>query len=112
MGAVSALMSNKAKVMVVDSAFSSLKMVCLETAKNNSPYVPNCLIDCLFPCVYSILRNDIEKKTGHNIDELDVAKKVEQMSTDYSLLFLTGEQDEMVHASHSKLLYEKFRGNK
>lgn len=112
MGAVSALMSSKAKIMVVDSAFSSLKKVCLETAKSNSPYVPNCLIDCLFPCVYSILRKDIRKKTGHDIDELEVIKRVEQRSPDDCILFLSGEQDEMISSHHSKLLYEKFRGKK
>ena len=80
MGGVSALMSNKSSIMVVDSAFSSLKEVCLTTARNNSPYIANCLVECLFPCVYSVMRKDILKKTGHNIDELEILKKVEQMS--------------------------------
>jgi hypothetical protein len=35
MGAVSAIMSNRATIMVLDSAFTSLKTVCLDTAKSN-----------------------------------------------------------------------------
>lgn len=56
MGAVSALMSDKASIVISDSAFSSLKRVCFETAVRNAKYVPHCLISCAFPCVYSILK--------------------------------------------------------
>jgi hypothetical protein len=68
MGAATALKVGKAKVIVADSSFNSFKSLCKQIAKANSPwYVPNCLISCLFPCVFIKLKNDIQEKARYDI---------------------------------------------
>ena len=57
MGAVTALRYGKANVIVADSAFKSFKSLCKQFAKANTPcFVPNCLISCIFPCVFYKIR--------------------------------------------------------
>jgi hypothetical protein len=61
MGAATALKYGKASIIVADSAFKSFKGICRQVAKKNSPcIIPNCLISCLFPCVFNKMRSDIE----------------------------------------------------
>ena len=53
MGASSCLRYGGSNITVVDSPFSSLKNICKDTAQQKKPgYVPDCMISCLFPCVY------------------------------------------------------------
>lgn len=100
MGAVSALMSTKAKVLVVDSAFSDLKTLCYETACHNTKYIPNCLISCFFPCIYSLINGSILKKTGENISKLNLTSY--SLNKDRCIMFIAAEQDEIVQSHHSK----------
>ena len=68
MGAATALKFGRSKVIVADSSFKSFKSVCKQIVKKNSPcYVPNCLISCLFPCVFAKLRSDIQEKGQYDI---------------------------------------------
>ena len=61
MGAATALKFGKACVIVADSAFKSFRSLCKQVAKRNSPcWIPNCLISCLFPCVFCKIHSDIE----------------------------------------------------
>jgi len=68
MGAATALKFGKAPIIVADSAFKSFKSLCKQVAKRNKPlYVPNCLIECLFPCVFCKLRGEIQEKAFYDI---------------------------------------------
>jgi 3-isopropylmalate dehydratase small subunit len=69
MGAASALKYGKAEVIVADSSFKCLKSLCKQVAKNHSPiFVPNCMINCLFPCVFFKLKKDVMKKANYNVE--------------------------------------------
>lgn len=60
MGAATALLYGKAKMIVADSSFKSFKSLCKQVAKEHSPVVvPNCMITCVFPCVFTKLKKDI-----------------------------------------------------
>lgn len=60
MGAASALKYGKVDIIVADSSFRSMKKLCKEFAKNNKPKImPECLVGCLFPCVFRKLKSDI-----------------------------------------------------
>lgn len=61
MGAATALKYGKAPIIVADSSFKSFKSVCKQVAKKHSPcLIPNCLVSCLFPCVFYKIRSDVE----------------------------------------------------
>jgi hypothetical protein len=69
MGAATALKYGKAPIIVADSSFHSFRSLCKEKVLQNSPeYLPNCFVDCLFPCVFYKLRCDIEEKGGYDIE--------------------------------------------
>lgn len=61
MGAATALKYGKAHIIVADSSFTSFQSLCEQVVKKNSPEcLPNFVIDCIFPCVFSKLRNDVK----------------------------------------------------
>jgi hypothetical protein len=61
MGAASALRYGKAEIIIADSSFKCFKSLCKQVAKSSSPfYVPNCLINCFFPCVFYKLKNEVK----------------------------------------------------
>lgn len=59
MGAASALRYGKADIIVADSSFKSLRCLCKQIAKNQTP-IPNFLISCCFPCVFIKLKKDVK----------------------------------------------------
>jgi hypothetical protein len=68
MGAATALRFGKAHIIVADSAFKSFRSLCKQFAKKNTPcYIPNCLISCLFPCVFCKIRADVQEKGNYDV---------------------------------------------
>lgn len=68
MGAATALLYGKAEFIVADSSFKSFKSLCKQVAKEHSPkIVPNCMITCFFPCVFSKLKKDVDKKANYDV---------------------------------------------
>lgn len=60
MGAASALLYGKASIIVADSSFKSLRSLCKQVAKDNAPnYIPTCIVQCFFPCVFFKLKRDV-----------------------------------------------------
>jgi hypothetical protein len=61
MGAATALKYGKGAVIVADSSFTDFRSLCKEVAVRHAPsYVPKCLINCLFPCFFTKLRQDVK----------------------------------------------------
>jgi hypothetical protein len=68
MGAATALRYGRANAIVADSAFKSFRSLCKQVAKANSPcIIPNCLVSCLFPCVFCKIRSDVEEKGNYDV---------------------------------------------
>lgn len=73
MGAATSLLYGDVDFIVADSSFKSFKSLCKQVAKEHSPtVVPNFMINCFFPCVFTKLRNDIDKKAQYDVDSLDI----------------------------------------
>lgn len=73
MGAATALLYGKASMIIADSSFKSFKSLCKQVAKEHSPAViPNCMITCFFPCVFTKLKKDVDRRAKYDVDDLDV----------------------------------------
>jgi hypothetical protein len=105
MGAATALLNGKAELIVADSSFKSFKSLCKQVAKSNAP-VPNFMVTCIFPCVFSKLRWDIDKHAQYDVDELDVVEAVKNLNSNTVIIFLSGSNDRLVHKRNSEKLYE------
>ena len=68
MGAVSALKYGKTDIIVADSPFRSMKNLCKELSTSKINPLPNCIVSCLFPCVFMNLRSDIKKKGNYDLN--------------------------------------------
>lgn len=66
MGAATSLLYGQAEFIVADSSYKSFKSLCKQVAKDNTP-VPNFMINCFFPCVFSKLRDDVDKKANYDV---------------------------------------------
>lgn len=111
MGAATALKFGKAPIIVADSSFKSFKSLCRQIAKENSPkFIPNCLISCLFPCVFCKLRSDIEEQGHYDIEKLDILEDVRRISESTMIVFMSGDEDKLIDKANSEKLYNAFRG--
>lgn len=72
--------------------------------------MPNCLISCLFPCIFWKLKSDIKKHANYDLDDLNIKKAVRSINPKTSLIFLTGNNDTLIDKYHSDELYRIFRG--
>jgi len=75
MGSVTAILSTKIipeiKVIVCDSPFSNLRLLCQRLAKD-SYNVPA----CLFSCAFCFIKRKIISEAGFDIDELNISKEI------------------------------------
>lgn len=59
------------------------------------------------------MRRDIISKTSCDIVEtLDIEKRMANTDKNKSILFMSGDKDEMINKKHSERLFEKFMGDK
>lgn len=80
MGAATALLYGKSEFIVADSSFKSFKSLCKQVAKEHSPaVVPNFMINCFFPCVFSKLKKDVDKRAKYDVEDLDVKEAVKRL---------------------------------
>lgn len=97
MGAATALLYGKADFIVADSSYKSFKSLCKQIAKEHSPVVvPNCMISCFFPCVFSKLKKDIDKKAQYDVEDLDVKEAVKRLHPDTTVVFMSGDKDALI----------------
>ncbi|CAD8154764.1 unnamed protein product [Paramecium octaurelia] len=93
------------KVLVCDSPFSNLTLLCKELAKENYK-IPN----CCFNCFWCYVKSKIHQEVQFNIDELNIVQKIQVLPQDVHILFLSAQQDDLIRESHPKLLMKQFRG--
>lgn len=111
MGAASALKYGKVDIIVADSSFRSMKKLCKEYATKNKPnIIPNCMIGCLFPCVFHKLKSDIKEKADFDLDDLNIEDEVKNMPLTKCLIFIIGDEDTLINHQHSVKLYDNFPG--
>jgi predicted MPP superfamily phosphohydrolase len=101
MGAATALLYGKAEFIVADSSFKSFKSLCKQVAKSHSPGIPNFMVNCIFPCVFSKLRWDVDKKAQYDVDELDILTAVKNLNDDTVVIFISGNHDILVDKRNS-----------
>lgn len=102
MGAATALLYGKAEFIVADSSFKSFKSLCKQVAKEYSPkIVPNCMITCFFPCVFSKLKKDVDRKAKYDVDDLDVREAVKNLHPKTVVVFMSGDKDNLINVRNS-----------
>lgn len=102
MGAATALLYGDAEFIVADSSFKSFKSLCKQVAKEHSPaVVPNCMINCFFPCVFSKMKKDVDKKANYDIENLDVREAVLKLNPDITVVFMSGNHDVLINKRNS-----------
>ncbi|CAD8163604.1 unnamed protein product [Paramecium pentaurelia] len=110
MGSVTAILAAhynyEFKVLVCDSPFSNLTLLCQELAKANYK-IPN----CCFNCFWCYVKSKINQEVKFNIDELNIVQIIQVLPQDVQILFLSAQQDDLIRESHPKLLMKLFRGH-
>ena len=102
MGAATALLYGKAKMIIADSSYKSFKSLCKQVAKEHSPtVVPNCMITCFFPCVFSKLKKDVDKRAKYDVEDLDVKEAVKNLDPETVVVFMSGKNDVLIMPRNS-----------
>ncbi|CAD8206172.1 unnamed protein product [Paramecium pentaurelia] len=111
MGSVTAILSasqnEDIKVLVCDSPFSNLALLCKEIATSGYG-VPGCCFNCFF----CFVKSKIRKEANFNVDDLNIIQIVGNLSSQVSIAFLSANQDQLVNSKHSKQLHCVFKGTK
>jgi hypothetical protein len=90
MGAVSLLMSEQCDIMVADSAYSNLSVLCKESSAKFLPKACCCIFHCLFPCVFACIQCKVESLASLTIDNMDVLRRIRQLPPDKHICFIHG----------------------
>lgn len=107
MGAATSLLYGQAEFIVADSSYKCFKSLCKQVAKEHSPaVVPNFMINCFFPCVFTKLKNDVDKRANYNVEDLDVREAVKKLDPSATVVFMSGENDRLIAPRNSTKLYE------
>lgn len=101
MGAVSALLSTEADIVVADSAFSSLYQTSKELVSTQIPCACYCCFQCFFPCFFWIVGKDVEEKSHFHPFDMEVYKHLASTRIDRNILFLAAKNDQIIHCSHT-----------
>ena len=64
------------------------------------------MITCFFPCVFSKLKKDVDKKAKYDVEELDVREAVKKLHPKTVIIFLSGDKDQLIHSRISQKLYD------
>ncbi len=68
------------------------------------------MINCLFPCFFFKLKNDVKKKAKYDIEELDIKEAVKNIDINSLVIFMSGDKDTLIHHRNSEKLYKAFPG--
>lgn len=106
MGAATSLLYGESDFIVADSSFKTFKSLCKQVVKQHTPVVvPNLLINCIFPCVFGKLRDDVDKKANYDVKNLDIREAVKRLNPLSTVIFMSGDKDLLVAARNSAKLY-------
>lgn len=97
---------------VVDSPFYTLKDLGKDQVKHHVKKVPECLVSCIFPLLWSCAKSDIKKRTNVDVGKLSTVKAVRKMNPNQIVIFIAGRDDSLVNPRHTERLYEAFPGSK
>jgi DNA-directed RNA polymerase subunit F len=64
------------------------------------------MISCFFPCVFTKLKKDVDKRAKYDVEDLDVKEAVKKLDPDTVVVFLSGENDQLINPRNSKKLYD------
>jgi hypothetical protein len=113
MGAASILMSQGARVCVLDSSFKSIENVSRDIVRAAAPgCVPGCLLGCLFKCLFCCVNKYVESYVSVGLDKLSPEEHVAKMDPARALIFLSGCHDTFVLKENSIDLYRLHKGPK
>lgn len=109
MGAVTALMYGDEDPtvagLVLDSPFSSLKLLVEEIVKDKIS-LPNFVLNQAI----SMVKSSVQKKAGFSLDEIEPINYAKRCFI--PALFVSAQGDNFVKPHHSKLLYDVYQGDK
>lgn len=109
MGAVTALMYGDEDPtvagLVLDSPFSSLKMLVEEIVKDKIS-LPNFILNQAI----SMVKSSVQKKAGFSLDEIEPINYAKRCFI--PALFVSAQGDNFVKPHHSKILYDIYQGDK
>jgi dienelactone hydrolase len=109
MGAATSLMFGvsdpSVACMVLDSPFSSLKVLANELVTKNEVKLPKMVVSVAF----KMLKKSIEKKVAFDIEKLEPIKSAPKCFI--PALFAHANQDDFIDPSHSKNISEKYAGD-
>lgn len=109
MGAVTALMYGDEDPtvagLVLDSPFSSLKMLVEEIVKDKIS-LPNFILNQAI----SMVKSSVQKKAGFSLDEIEPINYAKRCFI--PALFVSAQGDNFVKPHHSKILYDVYQGDK
>ncbi len=63
------------------------------------------MISCFFPCVFSKLKRDVDKKAQYDVEDLDVKEAVKNLDPQTVVIFMSGDQDVLINKRNSEKLY-------
>lgn len=70
------------------------------------------ILSCFFCCIYAKLRSDVQKKGDYDVEDLNLMKAIDKIDPSTLIIFIAGDNDEIVSNSHSSALYKRFKGEK
>jgi len=109
MGAATSLMFGvndpSVACMVLDSPFSSLKVLANELVSKNEMKIPKMVVNMAF----KVIKKSIEKKANFDIEKLEPIKSAAKCFI--PALFAHGNDDDFIDVSHSRTLSGKYAGD-
>lgn len=72
--------------------------------------IPDCVVSCLFPCVFWKIKKDVREHAQYDLGSLNIEKAVLKISPATTVVFLTGNRDTLIDQYNSKKLYSIFEG--
>ena len=69
--------------------------------KYSPKVVPDCMVSCVFPCLFEKLKKDVHKRAKYDVNLLDVRKAVSKLDKKTMVIFMSGEEDELIHSRNS-----------
>ena len=59
------------------------------------------MINCFFPCVFSKLKKDVDRKAKYDVEDLDVKDAVRKMHPKTVVVFMSGNKDVLINSRNS-----------
>lgn len=64
------------------------------------------MVNCFFPCVFSKIKKDVDKKAQYDVEDLDVRESVRKLNKDTTVVFMSGNKDMLINKRNSEKLFD------